>query len=110
VSAHTPGPWRGDGHGYVWARTNAGEMLIAQIRGWGHLIGIGGLNLPDEDAVEIQDANRALIAAAPDLLRALKDIDAAHSGLPKSCGHEYECVCTMDAARHAIAKAEGRTL
>ena len=45
--------------------------------------------------------------AAPDLYAALADIEAAHCGMPKSCGHDYECVCTGNAARAALAKARG---
>lgn len=31
------------------------EVPILRIRGWGHLTGTGGLHLPDEEAIRIQD-------------------------------------------------------
>jgi hypothetical protein len=67
---HTPGPWTVDkvqAGSYVWA----GEMMVAGIRGWGHLTGKGAMGLPESEAVMIQVANSHLIAAAPDLLEAL---------------------------------------
>jgi len=72
---HTPGPWTADTNprmATVWAKTQKGDMRICDIRGWGHLTGVGALNLPSDKAVEIQDANTNLIAAAPDLLEACK--------------------------------------
>ena len=49
----------------------------------------------------ISDADAFLIAAAPDLLAALRDIVAGFRG------SEYED--SLDDARAAIAKAEGRS-
>lgn len=43
-----------------------------------------------------------------DMLAALRDVMAAQSGNPKSCGHEFTCICPYDAARAAIVRAEGR--
>jgi hypothetical protein len=69
---HTPGPWK-----YIQltqkviARSVGGcnleesDHMIADIRGWGHLAYL-------KDGAEIQDANGLLIAAAPELLEALK--------------------------------------
>lgn len=31
------------------------DKCIAAIRGWGYLVGTGGLNLPEEEAAKIQD-------------------------------------------------------
>jgi len=70
MSKHTPAPWVGDNHGYVWAEN--GQMTICTIRGWGHLTGVGAMNLFVTDAIEIQDANQRLICAAPELLEALQ--------------------------------------
>ena len=59
------------------------------------------------EATDEEMANARLIAAAPELLQALRDMVAAASGQPKSCGHEFDCVCPFEAARAAIRKAEG---
>ena len=75
---HIEGPWRIEilGPPSIWASTRAGEMKIADVRGWGHLTGIGAMNLPVADAEAIQDANARLIAAAPDLLSACQVVTA----------------------------------
>jgi hypothetical protein len=73
--AATPGPWRDGDYGQmVWA-TNPyghGDMRVADVRGWGHLTGVGTCNFTPDKAAEIQDANYAFIAHArtdvPDLL------------------------------------------
>jgi len=101
----TPGPWtyaNDMGCPMVWA----GNMRICDVRGWGHLTGVGALNLPEKTAAEIQDANGRLITAAPDLLEALKVlydetksyIEVNHLGDP----HHNQ---SMKLARAAIAKA-----
>lgn len=35
---------------------DSNELHVIDIRGWGHLTGRGGLNLPHEEAMKIQDA------------------------------------------------------
>jgi hypothetical protein len=81
MSKHTPGPW-GDVHGIIQATNN---YIIARIDAPVHLHN------------EITEANARLIAAAPDMLAALKEIIVgAKRGFPG---------CT--AALEAIAKAEG---
>jgi hypothetical protein len=70
---HTQGPWKADKNAlYIWAATERGDFTVAQIRGWGHLTGKGGLALSDAEAFRIQKANACLLAAAPDLLYALQ--------------------------------------
>lgn len=54
-----------------------------------------------------QDANAQRISADLDLLVALEDLYAQGCGMPKTCGHEFVCVCPGDKARAAIAKARG---
>ncbi len=81
----------------------AGNMMVCQIRGWGHLTGVGALNLPEDEAIAIQEANGKLIAAAPDLLAVLKEAIAESGCDGDLCMHRWH-----DTARTAIAKAEGR--
>jgi hypothetical protein len=73
---HTPGPWWFDVGGNIWTRDapyGRGEMMVGMVRGWGHLTGRGGgCAFAEDKAVAIQEANARLIAAAPELLAALK--------------------------------------
>jgi Iap family predicted aminopeptidase len=77
---HTPGPWTAE-HATAtrWPRVKAGDRVIAN--------GVAGF------------ANARLMAAAPDLLDALREMLDA-----QVCGPCALC----DKARAAIAKAEGR--
>lgn len=82
----TPGPWTLT-EGYkqkVFAQSDA--MTVCDIRGWGYLTGLGGLHLPVDKAVAIQDANAHLIAAAPELYEALESARIALThDVPGSC-------------------------
>jgi len=111
---HTPGPWHRDENYpiYVWgpdhkmvADLPSGdkEAYLARMRG----VGRGATR-------EEQDANCTLIAAAPDLLVALKALVKANEewnavveasiGRPPGWFDSY-----LDESRAAIAKAEGRS-
>jgi hypothetical protein len=87
MSGHTPGPW----------------ILDVDCSGWS--IGPEGMTVAltcgvatDEDISEEEEkANARLIAAGPDLLKALKRV----------CSHGYRTSPDWDNARAAIAKAEG---
>ena len=102
----TPGPWKADERGvYIWAKDASGAFMIAQTRGWGHLTGAGGLNLPSEEAIAIQTANARLCASAPALLRELQNLarhmeafDAA--GMLGTNGRQ-----SLNGARQAIREA-----
>ncbi|WP_313193133.1 hypothetical protein [Shinella zoogloeoides] len=103
---HTPGPWR-VGHRAIDVGCEneriGGYAKLFDVRGWGYLTGHGegALGLTAEAAYEIQKANAYLAAAAPELLRVaelLVDWLDEEEGAHKLC----------DAARAAIAKAEGR--
>jgi hypothetical protein len=94
--SHTPGPW------HVTGSDVGGAMVVtdqAEIAGWP--------DMPQDRSM----ANARLIAAAPQLLHALKavvkaygpDMQAAWVGMGRS-GECHELV----AARAAIAKAEGK--
>ena len=86
---HTPGPWKmdrdrailGQGHG-----TRGLHGAIADVYSW-----VG---------TEEADANARLIAAAPELLEALKAL---------SDGTTANWTAKLNAARAAIAKAQGRS-
>lgn len=104
MSGHTPGPWAPpvyDG--------NPGD------RGWWIRNGRVGA---DEFAVAVTfelnpnaEADSRLIAAAPELLQALKALRVDANRLcDRNLGGTYEddCRCSIRAADAAIAKAEGR--
>ncbi len=87
TASHTPGPWRVDYLDKNSQRVVSGEH-IEICSCWHHSVG----------AIEMEmEANARLIAAAPDMLKALKEITNA------SCGDE--CV---EIAWAAIQKAEGK--
>ena len=116
MSKHTPGPWMVLREAGGWITTvgepyGHGQMHIADVRGWGHLTGRGACALDHAAAVEIQDANADLIAAAPELLAALKDLrEVVHHDCGEDEGvHLLEHIAPASLrAADAIAKAEGR--
>jgi len=104
MAKHIPGPWKVGYRLMNVVATNAkigGDAPICDIRGWGYLTGKGhgALGLDQNEAEAIQTANANLIAAAPDMLEALK---ACAENLASLGWHPAEQV-----ARAAIAKAEG---
>lgn len=103
MSAHTPGPWR---------------IVGAD----GHALAIWGANAEDvvsEKRVPMRQEDARLIAAAPELLGALKrllrdtvriDVDESRRWHYDSSGERFACfreTRPMCLARAAIAKAEG---
>lgn len=65
--AATPGKWVTDDYAAMVRAENPyshGDMHVADIRGWGHLTGLGACAMSEEKAFEIQLANAAFIAAA----------------------------------------------
>lgn len=81
---HTPGPWLLNQYGEPVDAS--GEVILAK-----------GLALTNSDEAK---ANSRLIAAAPELLEALKLLLAARK--------DFELMTAASAAETAIAKAEGR--
>ncbi len=69
---HTPGPWKYHSAG-VMVLDGDGQTSIADIRGWGRLEKVYG----EQKAMEIQDANGRLIAAAPEMLRIIQRLVTA---------------------------------
>lgn len=96
MSKHTPGPWR-----VVGTTVQAGEY-----RAQSHAIiaDCSDFNLDKKE----REANAHLIAAAPEMLEALKDIV---STLFQECQPDRGDLFSKidDIARPAIAKAEGKS-
>lgn len=104
MSKHTPGPWK-------WERVKTSCGVCFRV---------GPLSItadkpnhaciyadyPGQMALELGEANARLIAAAPELLGALKwfiaDIDGTHTSM-------IDFDANVARSRAAIAKAEGRT-
>ena len=109
MSAHTPGPWiyytgtQSIGGQFVTKGRSTSVCVLSGPRSW------GGGSLRDAERV----ANAHLIAAAPDMLVALK---AAHQFIQKVArawvhmpgADTVDAAATPDLVRAAIAKAEGR--
>ncbi|HLE57237.1 MAG TPA: hypothetical protein VJB15_09150 [Rhodothermia bacterium] len=98
MAKHTPGPWNERGYGLDHGvKDKDGRIVAHVVRSAKH----GGIT-HDE-----RDANASLIAAAPELLEALKAIVDGH----KTIGHgerfsaPYEL---LEKASAAIDKAEGK--
>tara|TARA_R110000868_G_scaffold11327_1_gene55435 strand:- start:504 stop:803 length:300 start_codon:yes stop_codon:yes gene_type:complete len=92
--SHTPGPW------------TAVEQFDENSESLGILI-----ESPIDDIVRIRDlshetfANARLIAAAPDLLAALRQADAWVAMYHNEPGHDAASRCMTDVIRAAIARA-----
>ena len=93
AAAHTPGPWEWIDDGLFQER-NGDAVMVATFE-------------YDRGAdIEVSDADARLIAAAPDLLEALKRLESTARILPESMD---EPGSAMSQARAAISRAEGRT-
>jgi hypothetical protein len=108
MSKHTPGPWMYDHvDGVVFALQDNGERDVDVC------------TMPVEEAETSREcvihADARLIAAAPELLEALREtLNVVEGETCGECGVECEtCECDGSAwwrrARAAIAKAEGRS-
>lgn len=96
---HTPGPWVTNAHQEVWSTkpmrfnlTTAGIPMIASV-----------CRHEDAEGGFPAEANARLIAAAPDLLQALR---VAYSDIQRCQGHTIDMLGRIEAA---IAKATGAT-
>lgn len=108
--AHTPAPWDD--------ASNYPNVPSVRIFARTHYIATVGSS---DDPKEVTEANARLIAAAPELLAALKSVVSAYT-LPTKCPHDSESdICdschyamelamrgAMNTAAAVIAKAEGR--
>jgi hypothetical protein len=102
ASRHTPGPWTWERHNDEDRRYHSSDWRLAP-----------GILLPDTESGtpggdEIDRANARLIAAAPDLLEALRLAEILYRegilGVPDGFWDKVH-----NARRAAIAKAEGRS-
>ena len=92
MSKHTPGPWRSYG-GCIYAACQMNENGMTRQRPLAEVTS-------DQDHDDHYEENCSLIAAAPELLEACKGL----LGIAERHGWLHVAV---DAARAAIAKAEG---
>lgn len=97
MSTHTPGPWKV--HPYRNGKIGPYNMAI-DVGPAGRMVAQICGEFEKPVAGDEAEANARLIAAAPDLLTALKALVIATDGHPGS-------VRQRDEARAAIAKAEG---
>ncbi len=104
MSKFTKGKWKADDAGeYIFA----GDMMVAQMRGWGYMTGT--LQLAPEEAIEIQKANAKLVEAAPELLSlsrrllfyAYKQCKAVEEP------YKYEIKAVIDEAEKLFARVLG---
>jgi hypothetical protein len=80
---HTPGEWKASGNG---------------VHVGGRCVAVADFRRGDEDGYKLACAHARLIAAAPDMLAALKDI----FGFLRAHGYDTDLV------KSVIAKAEGK--
>lgn len=99
-SKPTPGPWKAT-RVTVWGPSSAS---VATVRCGAHMWLDDSATVSKEEA----DANARLIAAAPDLMEALKEVTELYSRTVAGWV-DTEKVPEIIAARAAIAKAEGRS-
>ena len=97
MTKHTPGPWALDDES-IYAPDGEGWKQVAEIPNW--------RTNPGEVLTPEDNANARLIAAAPDMLDALRK---AEKGLDKAFdGHAHGLVWdALCATRAAITKATG---
>jgi hypothetical protein len=105
MSAHTPGPWRKETTRTLDDAPISFLRLDWAIRNGSDDNGAVIAHIPMQDDLILQsEANARLIAAAPDLLAALRNLlDASERYI-----FSDECLREREAARAAIAKAEGQ--
>lgn len=100
MSKHTPGPWRERGHAIVADSKHGTHSELEDY------IFYGGFMVCES----VKPENRSLIAAAPTMLEALRELVAAIS--EREADHGFEAGARLGAAWHAatdaIALAEGR--
>lgn len=102
MSKHTLGPWLQLSDGYIYGQDS--KMIALPLHPSHPLPIVEQFRVSVEEA----NANARLIAAAPDLLEAIKD---AVENCETCRGNEYvgtDCCCRCQTFAKLIAKAEGR--
>lgn len=102
MSKHTPGPWK-------WLHNLDGHSMTINKDSKTPIAGISGMGL--HVGQDVAESNARLIAAAPDLLEAQRDlVNLAEAAMKQANnnGAEYDIDGELAAARAAIAKAEGQ--
>lgn len=95
VKRWTKGDWQFDGYGNLKSEHSSCATGA---------IGVTGVALTQRAEAE---ANTVLLRAAPALVEALEDLLASNGPGPKSCGHDFTCVCAEDKAKEALSLAYG---
>jgi hypothetical protein len=106
VSGHTPGPWRTDKlvGGYVHAKPTAAHAAKYPKNKW---VQVGHVCTFAECSREESEANLRLMAAAPDLLAALRDVMHLLTECDCIYSDRQAPLCPCRAAHAAISKAIG---
>ena len=100
MSKHTPGPWVVVGNLTKYVEARLVGSLMQEVAACGP-------TLADEGYGQQQEANARLIAAAPDLLEALRGMFAMWRSVCRAQGWEPEHLAEAVRAQAAIAKATG---
>ena len=96
---HTPGPWE-------LRESGMGPFVTAAMNGYTPAGTVAQFPHPcDAHHAYQRTANARLVAAAPELLAACKDVVAAIADVLKGCDLPQSMSRALDAATYAIAKA-----
>ena len=100
MSNHTPGPWFTEREGFstVYIEARIGGGMIQEVAACG----------PTAEGSDQQDANASLIAASPDLLKALKQVMSWIDNWTPEFSNDPDWPTDRDAARSAIEQAESK--
>jgi hypothetical protein len=105
TQTHTPGPWEASATG-AYVITRAPNLRPNRTHGYGcgnnHVCDLNDHEYHEYSDIAEQQANARLIAAAPDLLAAVKGLVAKSTDIDGDWSQEWRL------ALDAIAKAEGR--
>lgn len=97
---HTPGPWKWDGYALVPEKRDPDQHAVHTIMEIGSFA-YGFISAQYKEVAQEDDANRALIAAAPELLKAAQQVYSEMST------HGQVTMVTWELLSAAIGKATG---